>query len=79
MSKGAQCTTEKGMGLGCLGPGGLEGQSHGTQATASRARDAFHYETPAGPRVTTWLLIHSLATPDQNPSGHPRGLCSVSE
>lgn len=55
------------------------GQSHGTQATASRARDAFHYETPAGPSVTTRPLIHSLATPDQNPSGHPRGLCSVSE
>lgn len=48
-------------GVGCLGPGGLEGQSHGTQATASRARDAFHYETPPasppGSSFTAWLLL----------------------
>ena len=35
------------MGLGCLWPGGQEGQSHGTQATTSRAENALLYETPS--------------------------------
>lgn len=63
MKKGAQCTTEKGTGLGCLGPGGLQG-SHMVPrppppglGTPSIMRPQRVPVSPPGPSFTAWPLL----------------------
>lgn len=66
MRKGARCTTEKGTGLGCLGPGGLQG-SHMVprppppgQGTPSIMRPRRVQVSPPGPSFTAWPLLSRI-------------------